>query len=54
MAIMAKLKTSGRERANNRVSEEQHLRRNLISRLVEQKEVAEAEIAADITCSPCN
>ena len=44
MTIMSKLKTSDKERSGAREPVEQRLRRKLIARLQEQKELVEAEL----------
>lgn len=44
MAIMAKLKTTDKERSGAREPVEQRLRRKLITRLQEQKELVEGEL----------
>ena len=44
MAIMARLKTTDKERSGAREPVEQRLRRKLITRLQEQKELVEGEL----------
>ncbi|MFT7570716.1 MAG: hypothetical protein ACI9JL_001747 [Paracoccaceae bacterium] len=47
MAMLAKLKTSKKERSASRETVDQRLQRKLIERLREQKEFAEADIAGE-------
>ena len=48
MALLAKLKTSKKERSTSRESVETRLRRKMIDRLMEQRKFAEADLASTI------